>query len=193
MPTPPSRHAARAVALAVTLAAAAAAASLAACGGGDSAADSAAAADSLRRAEQARTDSVEAEMLVRVDTAIAPSLGVDLAAMERRPSGLYVQDRRRGTGPAADSGQWVTVHYTTWLPDGTVLDDTRERNAPQRVQLAAGRVIKAWEEGIRGMRVGGRRIVVSPPSLGYGKAGEPGAVPRLATLVFDVDLVGVER
>lgn len=191
MPTRPSRHApVSRAALAVALAAST---SLAACGGGDAAADSAAAADSLHRTEQARTDSIEAEMLVRVDTAIAPSLGVDLGAMERRPSGLYVQDRRRGTGPAADSGEWVTVHYTTWLHDGTVLDDTRERNAPQRIQLASGKVIKAWEEGIRGMRVGGRRIVVSPPSLGYGKAGEPGAVPRLATLVFDVELVGVER
>jgi FKBP-type peptidyl-prolyl cis-trans isomerase FkpA len=166
----------------------------AACGGAGSAAADSAAADSARAAaERARTDSIEAELLVRVDTAIAPALGVDLAAMERRPSGLYVQDRRRGTGAAADSGQWVTVHYTTWLPDGTVLDDTRERDAPQRVQLAAGKVIKAWEEGIRGMREGGRRLVVAPPSLGYGKAGQPGAVPRLATLVFDVELVRVER
>jgi FKBP-type peptidyl-prolyl cis-trans isomerase len=82
----------------------------------------------------------------------------------------------------------VTVDYTTWLADGTEIDDTRARRQPQRVQLATGSVIKAWEEGIRGMRVGGRRIVVAPPSLGYGKAGQPGAVPRLATLVFDVEL-----
>ena len=163
-----------------------------ACGGAGSAAADSAAADSARAAaERARTDSLEAAMLVRVDTAIAPALGVDLAAMEHRPSGLYVRDRRPGTGAVADSGNWVTVHYTTWLADGTVLDDTRARGQPQRVQLARGSVIRAWEEGIRGMRVGGRRQVVAPPSLGYGKAGEPGAVPRLATLVFDVELVEV--
>ena len=170
------------------LAAAAATALLAACSG-EPAADPRADGRAAAAAEQARVDSVEAVMLVTVDTAIAPALDVDLAAMERRESGLYVQERRRGTGAVADSGKWVTVAYTTWLADGTVLDDTRRPGGePQRIVLGFNRVVPAWEEGIRGMREGGRRLLVAPPVLGYGKAGRPGSVPRLATLVFDVEL-----
>ncbi len=160
---------------------------LAACGGApeaDPRADSAAAA----AAAQARTDSLEAVALVTVDTAIAPALGVDLSKMTRRESGLYVLERRRGSGATADSGRWVTVDYTTWLADGTVLDDTRKSGKPQNVLLGHGKIIPGWEEGIRGMRVGGRRMLVVPPALGYGKAGRPGSVPRLATLVFDIEL-----
>ena len=108
--------------------------------------------------------------------------------MTRRPSGLYVLDRRRGTGAAADSGHWVTVSYTGWLTDGKVIDDTRKAGKPRNVLLGHGQVIPAWEEGLRGMREGGRRILVVPPALGYGKAGKPGTVPSRATLVFDVEM-----
>jgi hypothetical protein len=142
----------------------------------------------------ASADSVPAEPvedLTRVDTAIAPALGVDLAKMTRRPSGLYVLDRRRGSGAVADSGRWVTVNYTGWLTDGTVIDDTRKGAKPRDVLLGYGKVIPAWEEGLRGMRAGGRRILVVPPALGYGKAGQPGTVPSRATLVFDVELTKV--
>jgi len=131
------------------------------------------------------------EDLTRVDTAIAPELRVDLAKMTRRPSGLYVLDRRRGSGATADSGRWVTVNYTGWLADGTVIDDTRKAAKPRDVLLGYGKVIPAWEEGLRGMRAGGRRILVVPPALGYGKAGQPGTVPSRATLVFDVELTKV--
>ena len=143
--------------------------------------------DSVRAA--AVRDSIQlAQELATVDTALAPSLAVDLAAMERRPSGLYVRERRRGTGATADSGKWVTVDYTTWLADGTVLDSTRDGGEPQRILLGYGRIIKGWEEGIRGMREGGRRTLVVPPALAYGKAGRPGSVPERATLVFDIEL-----
>ena len=131
------------------------------------------------------------EDLTRVDTTFAPALGVDLARMTRRPSGLYVLDRRRGSGAPADSGKWVTVSYTGWLADGTVIDDTRKKNAPRDVLLGHGKVIPAWEEGLRGMRPGGRRLLVVPPALGYGVAGQPGTVPSRATLVFDVEMVKV--
>ncbi|HEU4629912.1 MAG TPA: FKBP-type peptidyl-prolyl cis-trans isomerase, partial [Gemmatimonadaceae bacterium] len=117
---------------------------LAACGGDDEAARL---ADSLRadsaRAVAAADSARLAEQLTQVDTALAPSLHVDLAEFERRPSGLYVRELRRGSGAVADSGKWVTVDYTTWLADGTVVDDTRkEGGEPQNVLLGYGRVIK---------------------------------------------------
>ena len=133
------------------------------------------------------------EDLTRVDTAIAPALRVELAKMTRHPSGLYVLERRRGSGPAADSGRWVTVSYTGWLADGTVIDDTRKEGKPRNVLLGHGRVIPAWEEGLRGMRPGGRRLLVVPPALGYGAAGRPGTVPSRATLVFDIELTKVHE
>jgi len=129
-----------------------------------------------------------AEDLTRVDTTFAPALHVDLAKMTRRPSGLYVLDRRRGGGAVADSGHWVTVSYTGWLSDGTVIDDTRKENKPRNVLLGYGRVIPGWDEGLRGMREGGRRVLVVPPALGYGKSGRPGTVPSRATLVFDLEM-----
>ena len=173
------------------LAALSAVVTLAACGGGD---DAARVADSLRadsaRVAAAAADSArQAEQLAQVDTALAPSLEVDLARFERRPSGLYVRELRRGSGAVADSGKWVSVDYTTWLADGTVVDDTRKAGGePQRVLLGYGRVIKGWEEGMRGMREGGRRMLVVPPALAYGVAGRPGTVPSRATLVFDIEV-----
>lgn len=158
---------------------------LSACGGERTAAD-----DSQRAA----ADSVSAEPvedLTVIDTVIAPELDIDLSRMTRQPSGLYVLDRRVGTGAAADSGKWVSVSYTGWLTDGTVIDDTRKAGKPRDVLLGYGRVIPAWEEGLRGMRAGGRRILVVPPALGYGKAGQPGRVPSRATLVFDIELARV--
>jgi FKBP-type peptidyl-prolyl cis-trans isomerase len=132
------------------------------------------------------------EDLTRADTTFAPALGVKLARMTRRPSGLYVLDRRPGAGTPADSNRWVTVRYTGWLADGTVIDDTRTTGgAPRDVLLGHGKVIPAWEEGLRGMRPGGRRLLVVPPALGYGAAGQPGTVPSRATLVFDVEMVRV--
>ena len=159
---------------------------LAACGGPPE--QAAPDPDSVRAA--AVRDSVQlAAELATVDTALAPALDVDLAAMERRPSGLYVRDRRVGRGALADSGKWVTVDYTTWLADGSVLDGTRDEGGePQRILLGYGRIIEGWEEGITGMREGGRRTLVVPPSLAYGKAGRPGSVPERATLVFDIEL-----
>lgn len=142
-------------------------------------------------ARQAQTDSVEAVQLVTVDTIIAPSLGIHIADMKETESGLLIQDKKRGSGAVADSGKYIDVHYTTWLTDGTVLDDTRKEGKHRRILLGYGQVVKAWEEGIPGMKTGGRRLIVAPPLLGYGKAGKPGSVPRLATLVFDVEVVKV--
>lgn len=148
-------------------------------------------ADSARAAvaAEARTDSLEAIALVTVDTAIASSLKIDLAKMRKTASGLYTLERRAGSGAAADSNKWIMVDYTTWLTDGTVLDDTRKPGGtPRKVLLGHQQVVAAWDEGLRGMREGARRIIVAPPSLAYGIAGKPGSVPRLSTLVFDIEL-----
>ncbi len=129
--------------------------------------------------------------LTRVDTAFAPALDVSLGRMRRLPSGLYVRDVKRGAGREATAGRGVVVHYLGRLPDGTPFDDSRKRGRPAKFILGQGVVIQGWDEGIAGMKAGGRRQLVVPPALGYGLAGKPGAVPSASTLVFDVELVEV--
>jgi FKBP-type peptidyl-prolyl cis-trans isomerase len=119
------------------------------------------------------------------------ALGVDTAAMIRTPSGLRYQDIASGEGPQATAGKSVSVHYTGWLPNGEKFDSSRDRNQPFGFTLGAGQVIAGWDEGVAGMKVGGRRKLVIPPDLGYGTAGAPPDIPPGATLVFDVELLGV--
>ncbi|MBN1209819.1 MAG: FKBP-type peptidyl-prolyl cis-trans isomerase [Myxococcaceae bacterium] len=119
----------------------------------------------------------------------APALGVDLAAMERRESGLYVGDLQVGTGDQATLGRQVTVHYTGWLPDGTQFDSSRARE-PFSFTPGQQRVIDGWEEGIVGMKVGGLRKLVIPSTLGYGAQGR-GQIPPNSVLIFDVELVSI--
>jgi FKBP-type peptidyl-prolyl cis-trans isomerase len=120
----------------------------------------------------------------------APSLGVDLSKMSKTASGLAYQDTKVGTGATAAAGQNVSVHYTGWLPDGTKFDSSRDRNQPFDFKLGAGQVIRGWDEGVAGMKVGGRRLLVIPPDLAYGPSGS-GPIPPNATLVFDVELLGI--
>jgi FKBP-type peptidyl-prolyl cis-trans isomerase len=121
----------------------------------------------------------------------APSLVVDLDLMTRAPSGLYYQDLRLGQGREAGAGDQVEVHYAGWLPDGTLFDATVPPAEPVSFTLGRGEVIRGWEEGVLGMRPGGARKLVVPPGLAYGSRGVPGSVPRSATLVFQIELVGV--
>ena len=127
----------------------------------------------------------------RKPAGFSPSLGVDTTAMTKTPSGLRYQDLEKGNGAEATAGKDVKVHYTGWLPNGEKFDSSRDRNEPFGFTLGAGQVIAGWDEGVAGMKVGGRRKLVIPPDLAYGTAGAPPDIPPGATLVFDVELLDV--
>ena len=116
--------------------------------------------------------------------------------MNTTPSGLQYTDNVVGDGAEAKAGQHVTVHYTGWLyndgEQGAKFDSSRDRNDPFDFPLGAGMVIKGWDEGVQGMKIGGQRTLIIPPELGYGARGAGGVIPPNATLKFDVELLGVE-
>ncbi len=109
----------------------------------------------------------------------------------RTPSGLEVHEVERGFGEAARAGKTVSVHYTGYLQDGTKFDSSVDRGQPFSFRLGAGKVIRGWDEGLAGLKVGGRRRLVIPPDLGYGARGAGRLIPPNATLVFDVELLEV--
>ncbi len=109
-------------------------------------------------------------------------------------SGLQYEDTTEGTGDVATKGHNVTVHYTGWLynngTQGAKFDSSKDRRDPFAFQLGAGMVIRGWDEGVAGMKVGGARTLIIPAALGYGARGAGGVIPPNATLKFDVELLG---
>jgi len=120
----------------------------------------------------------------------AKELDVHLDQMTKKPSGLYVLDVKEGSGPAVGAGQVAQVHYTGWLASGEQFDSS-VGGPPLEFAVGQAQVIEGWDEGVAGMKVGGKRRLVIPPELGYGSAGAAPVIPPGATLVFDVELVGI--
>lgn len=136
------------------------------------------------------------------ETHFAPSLGIDLAAMTRLETGVYIQDRVVGEGVAAEEGDSLWVHYQLWLPDGTLIQNSKEINKDEPVPLVLvgppRGVIAGWVDGIPGMRVGGTRLLVVPSERGYGSTAMRDGrgnviIPAYSNLVFEVELVDVRR
>jgi FKBP-type peptidyl-prolyl cis-trans isomerase FkpA len=115
--------------------------------------------------------------------------------MQTTPSGLQYTDDIIGSGTEATSGAHVSVHYTGWLfndgVQGGKFDSSKDRNDPFEFSLGGGQVIRGWDEGVQGMKVGGKRTLIIPPELGYGARGAGGVIPPNATLKFEVELLAV--
>ena len=131
--------------------------------------------------------------------AAVPLLGrVDAATNQviEMPNGLKYTDTKTGDGATATSGNKVSVHYAGWLYNngakGAKFDSSVDRGQPFQFTLGAHQVIAGWDEGVAGMKVGGKRTLIIPPELGYGARGAGGVIPPNATLMFDVELLGVQ-
>jgi len=126
--------------------------------------------------------------------AASPVAGAPVAASKviTTADGLQYEVLREGNGPVAKAGQTVSVHYTGWLTNGTKFDSSVDRGQPFDFPLGAGRVIKGWDEGVAGMKVGEKRKLTIPSNLGYGDHGAGSVIPPGATLIFDVELLGIQ-
>lgn len=137
---------------------------------------------------------VQEEMAVGTTTISTSTASMNLALnpSEPLPTELTVTDLVVGSGPEATTGSTVSVNYVGALPDGTVFDASANHGGAFTFPLGAGQVIRGWDEGVKGMKVGGKRLLVIPPALAYGDQAVGGVIPANATLVFEVELVGVQ-
>lgn len=127
---------------------------------------------------------------------VLDSVSMAASTMVTTPSGLKYQDNQVGTGKEATGGSTVSVHYTGWLDHkgtkGAKFDSSRDRDETFQFLLGAGRVIKGWDEGVSGMKIGGKRTLMIPPPLGYGAQGAGNVIPPNSNLIFDVELLDVK-
>ncbi len=117
---------------------------------------------------------------------------MDLENAVTTESGLKYIDIKEGEGESPETGKMVTVHYTGTLENGKKFDSSHDRNQPFSFKIGVGQVIKGWDEGVASMKVGGKRILIIPSELGYGARGAGGVIPANATLIFEVELLGVK-
>ena len=138
-----------------------------------------------------RVEEPESRVIVPVPSADTPASSAS-SAPAKAAAGLVKDDLKVGTGREAKSGDHVFVHYTGTLTDGTKFDSSRDRGEPFDFTLGAGNVIKGWDQGVVGMKKGGKRKLTIPSDLGYGKPGSPPKIPPDATLLFDIELLDIK-
>lgn len=129
--------------------------------------------------------------LFSVDTGKKPSAAEKENTTKTAVQKLKIEDTKVGTGEAVKKGDTVVIHYTGKLPDGTKFDSSLDRNEPFETQIGVGQVIKGWDEGVIGMKVGGKRKLTIPPDMGYGSK-QVGTIPPNSTLLFDVELLEIK-
>ena len=137
--------------------------------------------------------------VTQAQTTPPPASAQGASKLDATPKELQKNDAKQGTGPEATPGKTAVVHYTGWLYDpakadgkGAKFDSSRDRGQPFEFPLGGGRVIKGWDVGVVGMKVGGQRTLIIPPDMGYGARGAGGVIPPNATLIFDVELIEVK-
>lgn len=138
------------------------------------------------------TETTPASTIVTKNQTLIASNTMSDANVVTNPSGLKYIELEEGTGATPEPGQTVVVHYTGTLENGTKFDSSRDRNSPFEFKIGVGQVIKGWDEGLSTMKVGGRRQLIIPSELGYGSRGAGGVIPPNATLLFDVELLGIK-
>jgi FKBP-type peptidyl-prolyl cis-trans isomerase len=140
---------------------------------------------------QRKVEEPESRAIVPVPSSEVTAAPASASASASKPAGLVKEDIKVGTGPEAKTGDHVSVHYTGTLTDGTKFDSSLDRKEPFEFSLGEGQVIKGWDQGVVGMKKGGKRKLTIPSELGYGAHGSPPKIPPDATLVFEIELLGI--